>query len=168
MFRSLPQTSAAILLVAALSFAACDELEDEVLVGPSGDKFLTPTVNTLVIPATTLPFHVMPILGCPLAPPFRSHFSVVANPVGADWTLNEVGIQFVDTTGIISPLTFNQNELNAFFGSTVVVAGGSRTFSFQTDFGCNFQGSPHSLRGRAVFISGRGHRMERTFDGRFR
>jgi hypothetical protein len=152
----------------SLSFAACDELEDDVLVGPSGDKFLTPTVNTLVIPATTLPFHVMPILGCPSAPPFRSRFSVIVSPVGADWTLSEVAIRFIDTAGMVSPLTFNQNELIALFGATTVVAGASRTFPFQTDFGCSFQGVPHALRGRAVFINPRGHRVERTFDGRFR
>jgi hypothetical protein len=168
MFRSLPRTSAAILVVTSLSFAACDELEDDVLVGPSGSRFPTPTVNTLVIPATTLPFQILPVLGCPFAKPFKSHFSVVVNPVDVDLTLNEVGLQFVDTAGIVSPLIFDARDLAVLFGSTAVIAGVSRTFPFETGFGCNFQGTPHLLRGRAVFVSPHGRRVERTFEGRFR
>ena len=107
MFRSL-RTSAAILLATSLSFTACDdEPEDDAsLVAPSGNRFPSPTVNTLVIPATTLPFQIMPVFGCPFAPPFTSHFSVVVNPVDVDLTLAEVGLQFVDTAGIVSPVTF--------------------------------------------------------------
>ena len=70
MLRSLPRTSAAILLVMPLLFAACDELDDDVLLAPTGSRFAAPTVNTLVIPATTLPFQILPVLGCPFAPPF--------------------------------------------------------------------------------------------------
>jgi hypothetical protein len=37
MFRSLPRTSAAILLAMSVSFAACDELDDDPFgVAPSG------------------------------------------------------------------------------------------------------------------------------------
>jgi hypothetical protein len=154
----------------SLSFVACDEIapEDQELTAPSGTGFVTPTVNTLVIPATTLPFDVMPVLGCPFAPPFKSRFSVVVNPVGADLTLNEVGLHFVDTAGFVSPVMFNENDLVALFGSTKVFAGISRTFAFHTDFGCNFHGTPHVLRGKAVFVNPVGKRMERTFEGQFR
>ena len=167
MFRSLPRTSAAILVAMAVSFAACDELEDDVLLAPSGDRFLTPTVNTLVIPATTLPFQILPVLGCPFAPPFVSHFSVLVNPVGVDLTLAEMGFQFVDTAGFVSPVAFTQNDLTVLFGSTHVVAGIQRSFPFEANFGCTFQGTPHVMRGRAVFINPLGARIERTFEGRF-
>ena|SRR5436190_10575179 len=165
----LPRTSAAILLVLSLSVVACDDIksEDHVLVGPSGKGFATPTVNTLVIPATTLPFQVMPVLGCPSAPPFASHFSLVVNPINVDLTMTEVGLQFVDTAGIVSPVNVGANELRALFGSTTVSAGVGRTFSFNTNFGCSFQTVPHVMRGRAVFINPLGGRMEQTFGGRF-
>ena len=166
MFRSLPRTSAAILLVMSVSFAGCDELEDDVLLAPSGDGFVTPTVNTLVIPATTLPFQILPVLGCPFAPPFVTHFSVVVNTVGVDLTLAEMGFQFVDTAGFVSPLAFSQKDLAVLFGSTRVAAGIQRSFPFETNFGCTFQGTPHVMRGRAVFINPLGTRIERSFERR--
>ncbi len=166
MFRSLPRTSAAILLAMSVSFAACDELDDDPFgVAPSGDGFVTPTVNTLVIPATTLPFQIMPVQGCPSS--FVSHFSLVVNPLNVDLTMTEVGIQFVDTAGIVSPVSFGQNDLKVLFGSTAVVAGVERTFPFNTSFGCSFRASPHVMRGRAVFVNPLGARVERTFEGRF-
>lgn len=169
MFCPLSRASVAILLVTSLSFVACDDikLEDDVLTAPSGDGFVTPTVNTLVIPATTLPFQIMPVLGCPSAPPFGSHFSLVVNPVSVDLTMTEVGLQFVDTTGVPSPVNFLQNDLTALFGSTAIVAGAGRTFSFSTNFGCSFRANPHVMRGRAVFVNPLGRRIERTFEGRF-
>ena len=169
MSRLLSRTSAAILLVMSLSFFACDDvkLEDDVLVAPSGSGFGTPTVNTLVIPATTLPFQVMPVLGCPSAPPFASHFSLVVNPINVDLTMAEVGLQFVDTSGIVSPVNLGPNDLSVLFGSTTVIAGVGRTFSFDTNFGCGFRTAPHLMRGLAVFINPSGRRMEQTFGGRF-
>jgi hypothetical protein len=167
MFRSLPRTSAAILLVMPLLFAACDELEDDELLAPTGSRFAAPTVNTLVIPATTLPFQILPVLGCPFAPPFVSRFSLLVDPIDVDLTMTEVGLQFVDTAGIVSPVSFDQNDLTGLFGTTHVAAGIQRTFPFQATFGCNFQTTPHVLRGRAVFVNPLGHRMERAFEGRF-
>jgi len=170
MFRSLPRTSAAILLVASLSFAACDDAveDDELLVAPSGGRFASPAVNTLVIPATTLPFQILPVFGCPFAQRFTSHFSVVVNPVAVDLRLAEVGLQFVDTSGIVSPVTFRENDLGVLFGSTHVAAGVHRTFPFNATFGCNFQTTPHVMRGRAVFVNPQGGRFEQTFEGWFR
>jgi hypothetical protein len=167
MFRSLPRMSAAILLMISLSFVACDDIkvEDDVLVAPSGDGFVTPTVNTLVIPATTLPFQIMPVQGCPSS--FVSHFSLVVNPKNVDLTMTEVGLQFVDTAGIVSPVSFGQNDLKVLFGSTAVFAGVERTFPFNTNFGCSFRASPHLMRGQAVFVNPLGSRIERTFEGRF-
>ena len=169
MFGSCQTTSVAMLVMMSLSLAACDDikLEDDVLVAPSGDRFVTPTVNTLVIPATTLPFQIMPVLGCPSAPPFVSHFSLVVNPVGVDLTMTEVGLQFIDTSGIVSPVNFGPNDLSVLFGSTAVVVGVGRNFAFTTHFGCGFQTNPQVMRGRAVFINPHGRRIEQTFGGRF-
>jgi hypothetical protein len=169
MFRPISRTSAAIFLVMSLSLVACDDikLEDDVLVGPSGDRFVTPTVNTLVIPATTLPFQIMPVLGCPSAPPFASHFSLVVNPITVDLTMTEVGLQFVDTAGIVSPVHFGRNDLAVLFGPTTIIAGVGRTFPFNTNFGCSFRATPHLMRGHAVFVNPHGTRVEQTFEGRF-
>jgi hypothetical protein len=169
MLRSFHTTSAAILLVMSLSIAACDDikLEDDVLTAPSGGRFVSPTVNTLVIPATTLPFQIMPVLGCPSAPPFASHFSLVVNPVSVDVTMTEVGLQFVDTAGIISPVNFGHSDLGVLFGSTTIIAGVGRSFPFTTNFGCGFSARPHVMRGRAVFVNPHGKRVEQTFEGRF-
>jgi hypothetical protein len=167
MVRSFPRTNAAILLMLSLSLVACDDikLEDDVLTAPSGDGFVTPTVNTLVIPATTLPFQILPIQGCPSS--FVSHFSLVVNPINVDLTMREVGMQFIDTSGIVSPVTFGEDDLRVLFGSTTVAAGVGRTFPFNTSFGCSFSANPHVMRGRAVFVNPRGGRVERTFEGRF-
>jgi hypothetical protein len=169
MLRSFHTTSAAILLALSLPLMACDDikLEDDVLVGPSGDRFVTPAVNTLVIPATTLPFQIMPVLGCPSAPPFASHFSLVVNPISVDLTMTEVGLQFVDTAGIVSPVNFGQTDLRVLFGSTTIIAGVGRTFPFTTNFGCSFSARPRVMRGRAVFVNPHGRRVEQTFEGRF-
>ena len=167
MVRSFPRTSVAILLVMPLLFAACDELDDDVLLAPTGSRFAAPTVNTLVIPATTLPFQILPVLGCPFAPPFISRFSLLVDPIDVDLTMTEVGLQFVDTAGIVSPVFFDKNDLTVLFGSTHVASGIQRTFPFQATFGCDFQTTPHVLRGRAVFVNPHGNRMERTFEGRF-
>ena len=169
MFRRCQTTGVAILVVMSLSLVACDDikLEDDVLVAPSGDRFVTPTVNTLVIPATTLPFQIMPVLGCPSAPPFTSHFSLVVNPVHVDLTMSEVALQFLDSSGIVSPVNFGPTDLSVLFGSTAVLAGVGRTFAFNTHFGCGFQTDPQVMRGRAVFINRQGRRVEQTFGGRF-
>src|SRR5262245_11075680 len=167
MFRSFPRTSVAILLVMSLSFMACADikLEDDVLTAPSGTGFVQPTVNTLVIPATTLPFQIMPVQGCPSS--FVAHFSLVVRPINADLTMTEVGMQFVDTSGFLSPVNFAENDLRVLFGSTTVIAGAERAFPFNTTFGCSFQASPHIMRGRALFINSLGGTVERTFEGRF-
>ena len=158
-----------MFLAMSLSLIACDDikLEDDVLVGPSGDRFLTPTVNTLVIPATTLPFQVMPVLGCPSAPPFASHFSLVVNPINVDLTMTEVRLQFADTSGILSPVNFGRHDLDLLFGSTTIIAGVGRTFPFNTNFGCSFRATPHLLRGHAVFVNPHGKQIEQAFGGRF-
>ena len=169
MFRSFQPTGVAILAMLSLSLTACDDikLEGDALVTPSSVGFVTPAVDTFLIPATTLPFQVMPVLGCPSYPPFTSHFSLIVNPVNVDLTMTDVGFQFVDTFGIVSRLNFGPNDLSVLFGSTTVIAGVARTFLFTPNFGCGFQATPHLLRGRAVFLNPHGRRAERTFEARF-
>jgi hypothetical protein len=154
-------------MAVSLSCAACDELEDDVLLAPSGSKFPAPTLDTLVVPSLTLPFQILPVLGCPHAPPFASHFSVIVTPVDTDLTLAEVGLQFLDTTGRVSPIDFREKDLRVLFGTTRVAAGVPRTFPFNATFGCDFQTTPHVMRGRAVFVTHHGRRIERTFERRF-
>jgi hypothetical protein len=109
----------------------------------------------------------MPVLGCPSAPPFASHFSLVVNPVNVDLTMTEVGLQFVDTSGMVSAVNFRRNDLGVLFGSTTIIAGVGRTFQFTTNFGCSFRAAPHVMQGRAVFVNPHGKRVEQAFEGRF-
>ena len=152
----------AAVIVLSIVVAGCDE--------QAGGKavvrgVLEPTpevsVSAAVVPST-LPFQILPVLGCPLASPFVSNFALIVEPAGVDLTLTEVGLQFVDSSGAVSPLTFSQSDLTLLFGSPVVTAGMRRSFPFQASFGCGFTSFPQLMIGRFVFTDRRGGRMERT------
>ena len=150
----------AAVVVLSIVVAGCDE--------QAGGKGVvrgvlapTPAVSAAVVPST-LPFQILPVLGCPLASPFASNFSLIVEPAGVDLTLTEVGLQFVDSSGAVSPLTFSQSDLTLLFGSPVVTAGMQRSFPFQANFGCGFTSSPQLMIGRFVFTDRRGGRVERT------
>ena len=159
--RSPGPIAAAVVLSFVL--AGCDENHSAKVsvfgVSPS------PVVNTAVVPST-LPFQILPVLGCPFASPFASNFSLFVEPAGVDLILTEVGLQFFDASGVVSPLTFSQNDLTLLFGSTVVTAGMQRSFPFQTRFGCGFTSFPQLMIGRFVFTDRSGGGMERTMTAR--
>jgi hypothetical protein len=157
---------AALLVVSTLAAAACDEVDDNVFIGPKGVAGPSHVVSTFVIPST-LPFHVMPVVGCPFASPFASNFSVIVDPLGVDLILTEVGLQFFDADGFVSPLTFSQSDLTLLFGSTIVTSGIRRTFAFDSRFGCGLRSSPRAMTGRFVFADRDGDRFERTVHARF-
>ena len=144
--------------------AGCDDLNGVKAV-VSGVSAPTPVVSTAVVPST-LPFQILPVLGCPFASPFASNFSVIVEPAGVDLILMEVGFQFVDASGAVSPLTFSQNDLTLLFGSTVVTSGMQRSFAFRTHFGCGFTSFPQLMIGRFVFDDRSGGRVERTMTAR--
>jgi hypothetical protein len=147
-------------VVVSCVLAGCDD-HNGVKVVASGVSAPTPVVNTAVVPST-LPFQILPVLGCPFASPFASNFSVIVEPSGVDLILTEVGLQFVDALGAVSPLTFSQNDLTLLFGSTVVTSGMQRSFAFRTTFGCGFTAFPQLMIGRFVFGDRSGGRTERT------
>ena len=160
--RSPGPIAAAVVL--SLVLAGCDE-NQSAKVSVFGVSSPTPVVNTAVVPST-LPFQILPVLGCPFASPFASNFSLFVEPAGVDLILTEVGLQFVDAAGVVSPLTFSQNDLTLLFGSTVVTAGMQRSFPFQTRFGCGFTSFPQLMIGRFVFTDRSGGGMERTMTAR--
>lgn len=164
-FRSLSPTAVGLVLI-ALSATACDEIDDRNFIGPRGLSAPSAAVSTLVIPST-LPFQILPVLGCPFASPFASNFSVIVEPAGVDLVLAEVGFQFLDGDGFVSPLTFSQSDLNLLFGSTVVSAGIRRTFAFQSHFGCGLRSAPRRMTGRFRFGDWNGGTLERGVEAQF-
>jgi hypothetical protein len=156
--RSPGPIAAAVVL--SIVFAGCDEEGGGKIIAV-GVSSPTPVVSAAVVPST-LPFQILPVLGCPFASPFASNFSLIVEPAGVDLILTEVGLQFVDAFGAVSPLTFSQNDLTLLFGSPVVTAGMQRSFPFQTKFGCGFTAFPQLMIGRFVFTDRRGGQMERT------
>lgn len=153
--------SAAVLLCVSLGSAACDENRPAILLA-RGVASPSTIVNALVVPST-LPFQILPVAGCPLVSPFASAFSLVIDQRGGvDLLLHEVGFQFLDTAGFVSPLFFTRADLTLLFGSTFIATGTSRTFDFRTEFGCGFASSPRSMAARLVFLDRNGTRLERT------
>ncbi len=166
-FRSPSRRYAFVVLVLPLLLAACDD-QDSVMPIAAGGNLSSPShsVNAMVIPSTTLPFQIMPIRGCPFGSTFRSHFSIVVDSIGADLTLKEVGLQFVDTTGFVSPVALSQHDLTVLFGSPIIASGKRRSFAFQPQFGCGFTGTPHLMSGRLNFVDRSGVHFERTVSAR--
>jgi hypothetical protein len=160
--RSPGAIAAGVVLSCAL--AGCDD-QNGGKVTVYGVSAPTPVVNTAVVPST-LPFQMLPVLGCPFASPFASNFSLIVEPADVDLILTEVGLQFVDASGAVSPLTFSQNDLTLLFGSTVVTAGMQRAFAFRSNFGCGFTSFPQLMIGRFVFGDRSGERTERTLTAR--
>ena len=147
-------------VVLSCLFGGCDDLNGVKAI-VSGVSAPSPAVSTAVVPST-LPFQILPVLGCPFASPFASNFSVIVEPAGVDLVLTEVGLQFLDASGAVSPLTFSQNDLTLLFGSTVVTSGMQRSFAFRTSFGCGFTSFPQLMIGRFVFGDRSGGLVERT------
>jgi hypothetical protein len=166
LFRSPGFRAAVLVSVLPLGLAACDDNDEMQVLGPGPVGLTTSVVvNTLVVPST-LPFQIMPVAGCPFASPFVSNFTIIVDASGVDLVLTEVGFQFIDNAGFVSPLTFSQNDLTLLFGSTVVTTGMQRTFGFQPQFGCGFVGTPHLMNGRLNFVDRTGKRFQRHVTAR--
>jgi len=130
-------TAAALLLMVPLALAGCDTklratISASTLTGPSFGVF-----GAHIAP-DTLRIVTVPTFSCPVAPPFATNFNLIVDGSGTDVFLNDVGLQFVDRSGFIgAPLAFHAADLGARFGSTIVRAGTSRSFSFRPQFGCD-------------------------------
>jgi hypothetical protein len=159
-----------IVLIMPLAFAACDSqpamFVGSAITSPSKVPITQPSnvfnISPMLVPST-IPFHTLPVFGCPSASPFATSFSLIIDQRdGHDVFVHEVGFRFVDTSGFDSPLIFRQSELATLFGSTLIVAGTSRTFSFQPRFGCGLSSTPRLMVTRLLLLDRNGRTHERT------
>ena len=159
-----------IVLIMPLALASCDSapatLFGSAITGPSNVPIPQHSnvfnISPMLVPST-IPFHILPVFGCPLASPFVTSFSLIIDQRdGIDVFVHEVGFRFVDGAGFDSPLIFRQGDLATQFGSTLVVAGTSRTFAFQPRFGCGLSSTPHMMVLRLLLLDRHGRTHERT------
>jgi hypothetical protein len=159
-----------IVLIVPVALASCDSqptmLLGSAITRPSDATVPQPPNGFNISPAlvpSTIPFHILPVFGCPSASPFETSFSLVIDQRdGIDVFLHEVGFRFVDGSGFDSPLTLGHRDLATLFGSTLVVAGTSRTFPFQPRFGCGLSSTPASMVMRLLLLDRNGRPHERT------
>jgi len=159
-----------IVLIVPFALASCDSqptmLLNSAITRPSDVPVPQPpngfNISPMLVPPM-IPFHILPVFGCPLTSPFATNFSLVIDQRdGIDVFVHEVGFRFVDGTGFDSPLILGQSDLATLFGTTLVVAGTSRTFPFQPRFGCGLSSTPRLMIMRLLLLDRLGRRHERT------
>lgn len=159
-----------IVLIVPVALASCDSqpalLVGSGVTGPSNVSIAQPTsvFNTVpMLVPSTIPFHILPVFGCPSASPFATSFSLIIDQRdGFDVFVHEVGFRFVDGAGFDSPLILRHSDLATLFGSTLVATGTSRTFAFQPQFGCGLSSTPHLMVLRLLLLDRNGRTHERT------
>jgi hypothetical protein len=159
-----------IVLIVPFALASCDS-QPTMLLGsavtrPSEASAPQPpngfNISPMLVPPT-IPFHILPVFGCPLTSPFLTNFSLVIDQrESIDVFVHEIGFRFVDGAGFDSPLILGQSDLATLFGSTLVVAGTSRTFPFQPRFGCGLSSTPRLMILRLLLRDRHGRPHERT------
>jgi hypothetical protein len=155
-----------LVAFAGFATAACDDGDNTGKVVVRGVASPSPVVSALVVPST-LPFQILPVSGCPFAPPFGSRFAIRVDGGGVPLNLNDAAFQFLDARGFASSIFFSRPALTVLFGSTTIAAHGSRTFAFQPQFGCGFAGTPHLMSGRIGLIGPDGDSFTRTVKAGF-
>ena len=159
-----------IVLIVPVALASCDSqptmLLGSAITRPSDAPAPQPpngfNISPMLVPPM-IPFHILPVFGCPSTSPFATNFSLVIDQRdGIDVFLHEVGFRFVDGAGFDSPLILGQNALATLFGSTLVAAGTSRAFPFQPRFGCGLSSAPRSMILRLLLLDRLGRSHERT------
>jgi hypothetical protein len=159
-----------IVLIVPLALASCDgqpaRLVGSGITTPSKASIPQPAnvfnISPMLVPST-IPFHTLPASGCPSASPFVARFSVIIDQQdGIDVFVHEVGVRFVDGAGFESALIFGDSDLATRFGSTLVIAGTSRTFAFQPRFGCGLRSTPHVMVVRLLLLDRNRRPHERT------
>ena len=159
-----------IVLIMPLALVSCDSGPARILgtgiAGPSEVSTTQPSgvfnISPMLVPSA-IPFHTLPVFGCPSVSPFATNFSLfIDQRAGIDVFLHEVGFRFFDGAGFESPLIFRRSDLATRFGSTHVVAGTSREFAFQPRFGCGLSAAPQLMVLRMLLLDQNGRTHERT------
>ena len=158
------------VLIWPLALVSCDtgpaRLVGRGISGPSGISTTQPSgvfnISPMLVPSA-IPFHTLPVSGCPSLSPFGTSFSLILDQrAGVDVFLHEVGFNFFDGAGFNSPLIFRRSDLATRFGSTLVVGGTSREFAFQPRFGCGLSATPELMILRLLLLDQNGRTHERT------
>ena len=156
--RSSQRLSIAALVLSTLGLTACDSNDHTSVTSPGlgGPAF--------VVSILPQQLAITPIagLGCPLFPSFTTRFNLVVNPFANDIFLNQASFRLIDGSALGgSPLLMSANDIAGRFGTTLIPAGTSRTFSFTPQFSCiGFQ--PRSLLANFVMLDRAGLRLLRT------
>ena len=160
-----------IVLIVPVALASCADGQTTMILGsaitrPSVAPAPPPPNGfniTPILEPPTIPFHILPVFGCPSTSPFVTNFSLVIDQRGGvDVFVHEVGLRFVDGAGFDSPLFLGQGDLATLFGSTLVVGGTSRTFPFQPRFGCGLSSTPRLMFLRLLLRDQHGRTHEHT------
>ena len=135
----------ALVVVAALSLAACDDGDTRGLalngVSPSPLPPPRGAVNVskgAAVQPAFIDAVAVPHFSCPAVPPFLAPFTLVVDGDGhTDVFLTTVQMEFVDRTGVIAGMmTFGPSDLVSRFPYTALPATGGRAFPFSFPFGC--------------------------------
>jgi len=164
-----------VFLAAPLALAGCDDngsVEVSSFTSPSlasstgsfGNP--APFVGAKLVP-DVIPFIWVPGFGCPFAAPFTATLAVLIDQRrGGDVFLSQVGFDFMDTVGLVSPVLYSQTDLSAMFGTVLVPGGTSRRFDFTPRFGCGFSRPPSRVGVRLGYRDRSGGRHEKTITAR--
>ena len=160
-----------IVLIMPLALVSCDTGPARLvggggIAGPSEVSTTQPSgvfsISPMLVPSA-IPFHTLPVSGCPSLSPFVTSFSLILDQrAGIDVFLHEVGFSFFDGAGFNSPLIFRRSDLATRFGSTLVIGGTSREFAFQPRFGCGLSATPELMILRMLLLDQNGRTHERT------
>jgi len=114
------------------------------------------------------PIRLSPLAGalCPVGFPFNPAFHLIVTAGVHDVTLDSVTIHMVDGTNLGGPsIVIPRPQLADRSGSTVILAGSTRDFALNPDFGC-IATTPVLLNGSAVLIDQRGTPQTIVVQGR--
>jgi hypothetical protein len=139
------------IVVAALVVVACENTTS----GSRADIGFSPTAAIAAqISPQTLPFAVF-TSACAVGPVFTTGFDLVivqTRPVNV--FMDRVTLHLLDGTNLGGPsITFPRSQLNAMFGSTLVV--GTRAFPFRPQFACGLR-RPGSIAADVLLIDAEG------------
>jgi|SRR5262249_11229028 len=144
-----------LALIVSLMFAlaGCEPNRQSVGAGLLTSAPSALSMSTVRIVPQTLPLIPVRDSRCPVVAPFTSIFDLVVDHRGqSDVFLDQVSFRFVDRSGLGgSPLFFSAGTLTTLFGQMSVRPGGSRTFTFRPQFGCDLL-VPRSLLARVTLV----------------
>lgn len=123
----------AAALAGLLITVACNGTEGPLEPAPFGG-----TASSAGIQAPFVSVRALDSFACPVVQPFLGSFDLTVRALGGrDVFLNQVRLNFTDSTGLSAPsVTLPAPVLTRQFGSTLIAARSQRAFPFSFPFGC--------------------------------